>query len=75
MFLLLSLQDKEAQTPTIRHTVHHKPQVYTGSLRLSWAASIILVLLVWLIVVMCGYRALCFCAPLGLHLQKYAILF
>ncbi len=35
-----------AQTFAIRHTVHHKPQMYTGNLRPIGAAPITFVLLV-----------------------------
>lgn len=42
------LLKQETQTFAIRHTVHHKPQMYMGNLRPMGAAPITFVLLVFL---------------------------
>jgi len=61
------LLKQETQTFAIRHTVHHKPQMYMGNLRPMGAAPITFVLLVFLRWWLCGYRAICLCASFGLR--------
>lgn len=53
-FLYFTFQHQKAQTFAIRHTVHHKPQMYTGNLRpmgaapITFVRSLPTVVIVWL---------------------------